>query len=433
MRKACLWALVLVLCITPVHLVTAQDGTGEPVAEWQPVAVWTATDLATLFGIPVGTGPRLSPDGMRLAWIAAKYHAVCTGEIDTWEVTCTPLPDELKAADLFWSPDSRLIATHSEVLRSMNEPDIWLFEPESGALTNLTDDGFDGNILQDAGALVDITPTWDPITNDLYFFRTVRSDSIFNGLYRIAAGEDGIPSGEPELAVDLSDTFTEGLPVYRNTLTYPLDGGAAISPDGRTMAVIAVPGGRVMDAAIWLIDLADGTLSEAASAGDILPVGLPEWADPLRTMLGGLTWLPDGSGLVVCTLEQPDPSSIRIVRIIDLASGAITPLIDFSAAPSLEAFMSDAGPYGAEWLYDKMYAPVLFPDGSAVLYRNPTLHDQGDFSAVTLPAGDAPIRVLSGTGAITSAQAIHQGSIGQSGDSLHIWIADRLIAFERAG
>ena len=118
--------LLLSLAIT-AGLAGAQDGTLDE-AGLRFTGSMPLSWVEELFGVDVGGVPTLSPDGTRLAWIAA--DGLCTLSFDDGSNTCygeEDLPMRIGSA-LYWSPDSMAIAFHEDAVYRQNESDIWLLE-----------------------------------------------------------------------------------------------------------------------------------------------------------------------------------------------------------------------------------------------------------------------------------------------------------------
>ena len=130
----------------------------------------------------------LSPEGSWL--ITSKQAQLCVVSSDTFlEKTCV----EAKYVDfttLAWSPDSSRVAWTEDWAKRALDSDLWVFELESGELTILTDDGFEGTMIQavdtNAQITVDVAPAWSPDSTSVVFARTP-ADRDSTTLYRIPA------------------------------------------------------------------------------------------------------------------------------------------------------------------------------------------------------------------------------------------------------
>jgi hypothetical protein len=425
--------VMVVLIASHASIGLAQSGT---IGNWQLTEAINLHELAEQYGTEIGRDVVLSPDGNLLAWTTAG-SAICVGTISEPAATCYPV-EETRVSDLYWSPDSRFIATHENVVQQLLEGDIWLFEVATGQITNLTDDGVTD--FRDDGALLDITPVWDPATNGLYFFRAVddpANDRFTNGLYRIAA-QDGVPTGEPELVADLSSQFERPFPVYNSPGQFALNGSAAISPDGTTMAVLTRP--ALDDIDIWLIDLAGGALDHVAAWENIKTLGVPVWSPTDGDVPEGLAWMPDNQGLIVVDINTAfgGPTASPLARYIDIMSGAVTPLVDFSGVPDAPTFLRPAADSTGLSINDLHRNSVLLRDGTALLYFNAAFVYGGEtnpaFSALSLPPDGSDLVELIAFDWQTFDfdPRYYITSVGGSGDILHVLAAGHLLTFEQA-
>src|SRR5690606_28311125 len=83
-----------------------------------------------------------------------------------------------------------------------SDSDIYVFEREGVTLTNLTDDGYDGGLLDaPAGVPIDIVPTWSPDGQQIVFSRSLReNDSSSTTVMRIdRTGGEPVAIVTPEI------------------------------------------------------------------------------------------------------------------------------------------------------------------------------------------------------------------------------------------
>lgn len=436
--------LILILVIT-AGMADAQggeiDGTGLRFVGYMPL-----TQLADLLDVEIDLHTAtLSPDGMLLAWYGR--DSICVLTIEDGNETCYSdenLPGYMTTG-LYWSPTSQMIAFHEDAVRGSIESDIWLLDLTSGHVTNLTDDMFYGSYA-DAEATVnlDLLPTWDPATGDLYFFRVTRTveGSVTNALYRFRAG-DLASSTEAELVVDLTDTFPDMFPVYDLDIT-SLNGSTDISPDGTTLAFITRPDLDHLDtAAVWLMDLASGDLRVAAQRADIMNVGAPAWyweeAMSASDRLDGLAWLPDNKTLIVSSFSAESwwRSLAPALYALDTSSGAVRSLRDLSDIPDFKSYVTAPyTPEGYPAAWGQQMFSLLLPGGEAVVYTSgvvmPT--DTVAFSA-WLPGSDSdtaqPIRLAMIPTGDFEVLPVYRTSAGESDGTIRALSFGYLLGFER--
>lgn len=178
-----------------------------------PAAIPVSSGAIRYADVP-GVALALSPDGTMLAgvvdrerfgiWDTETFATVAeSGPLDEISIL-----DELSVA---WSPDSTAVAWSLDAARLLRDSDIYVFDVDTGTITNLTDDepmdrdavrlplgGGDGEPLD-----VDLYPSWSADSESLYFARTVWKDApeLATSLWRIS--RDGTGATEiAELAPD---------------------------------------------------------------------------------------------------------------------------------------------------------------------------------------------------------------------------------------
>jgi len=277
----------------------------------------------------------LSPDGTRIAWF--REDMLCIFTIDETATDCVDAPPEARLSPfrLSWSPDSRYIAFTEEFYRFFMEPDIWLFDTENNALTNMTPDGVDRIDLTnvDEEAVIDLEPTWNP-DGSLYFLRSSRDVESELRLYRIMP-----ETGAVEEVMTLSPDI-QALTAYTTQL-FSLNGGTAFSPDGTQLALaVGHPDRDEARNGAWIVDLTTGEIRQVLRMVELV-TGLPQDAEEkgIPIYLTGIDWNADGTALF---LQADNPAfGLEIPPIIyhyDLIEGALTPLIDFSENTTVQLF-----------------------------------------------------------------------------------------------
>jgi hypothetical protein len=230
---------------------------------------------------------------------------------------------------------------------------------------------------------------WDKATGDLYFWRTQLSGefTVSLALYRMTP--DG---GEPELVRDLTDTFSHQL-IWYNYAYWFMDGPSAVSPDASQVVLLVNSYDTYSDTSadgLWLVDLTDeqsapqhlGTVSDFQTAS-------PVWL-ALPPMPTGLSWTADGKGVVVVAFSQDTHVPMRVFYYVDVSSGTITPVVDFSDVPDMETLHTTMSEDGVVLRYYSPWTGVLSPLGNQLLMINDLGGVQGVMAAPLPPTGELP-------------------------------------------
>src|SRR5688500_18966813 len=139
--------LILALFALPA---LAQDA---PPSDLSGITIMEVAQIDRRTG-PGNTSAHLSPDGQRILHIDGATFCLLTAAGE--EEACYTLSEQtgLHPAQVtpdhdtvVWSPDSRFAAYTTEGWARGHDMDIWLFAANTGQLTNLTDDGYDGSIF----------------------------------------------------------------------------------------------------------------------------------------------------------------------------------------------------------------------------------------------------------------------------------------------
>jgi hypothetical protein len=307
----------------------------------------------------------MSPDGSSIVGVrpAIGYAQgeLCTFSVATLaERACTGLADLgsiIRLEDLAWSPDGTKLAYTVHAFRTLKDGDLWLMDVATGQVTNLDDDGFDGTIpfragQSDATITVDVSPVFTPDGATVTFSR-----STFSGGPK---GNDianvPVAGGKPSHLVDVSDevgiayfgmrwTADASTLYYTWSATDPKDIGNGIwsvAADGSyphivagatdtkagfpAVAQVASTGDRLLAwyplASIELTGRDTLALIDAMT-GIPTPLTVDE-PSPSVAAVQMATFSPHGTALLEVTIRtEPDHQ----VRIRDVATGAVTPLI----------------------------------------------------------------------------------------------------------
>jgi WD40 repeat protein len=340
-----------------------------PSSAQQALRVLSVRETDLIAG-PMNTAAVLSPDGTRFAHVTRER--LCIYSIDVIAQLCANLlaHDELRNLDaesISWSPDGRWLTFTSAGFITFRDADIWVMDTNTGALTNLTDDGTNTGLFQpETDGYMDASPRWLP-DGRILFLRY----AFFGGaqnfgppeLYAIAPA-----GGEPERLGRLphDDVFT--------TVIVPAPDGVRIAYEGYDSR--GYPD-RYENAGPWLSDL-DGSRAGPAWEWD----ASRDDSDSARRMLNA-AFSPDGRYLL--SIGAPDFYG----RFTPESSGLrLTPLADVPTIPQLvDAKIGHV--IGAGWS----------PSGAGLIYLvfDPSDRDAANGLYVAAEPGAPGQRVLQGT------------------------------------
>lgn len=378
-------------------------GFAAPAQDDSPVTVDTARPVTEIVGEKSAYLATVSPDGNFIVWGKQSGRGndrvlqACLFEFATAGKKCSDLSPDLFDGYPYqfqWSPDSRYVAFSENPVEMASESDIWLFDAQEGVFTNLTDDGLVGvwSYLLDDGEKVrlDYLPAWNPADGMIYFWRIVPLGNMrFTiGIYRIAP-----EGGDPELVRDLTADFAARLPLFQYDRFF-LDGMSAIAPDGSALAVIMsnVNDVGATEQTVWWIDLADATAEpyQLAATEDFL-AAVPTWAQDYPPQAQGLSWTGDSSGLIfVVNTAVGATMPFQIYYYIDVASGEITPVVDFSPIEEMDGYSEPAPGSELPWRVYSPWTGSLSPAGDKLLMVNDLGGTIALFTAPLPPTGDLP-------------------------------------------
>lgn len=338
-----------VLSVVIIVALTACGGPAQP-----PSASHPAVDLQVLddreIAVDSGRFVSLSPDGQ---WLAVDdAPELCIYAADSMgEEVCVNYKDEnvhsLAASTLAWSPDSSRLVFCENATRYMHDSDIWLLEIETGDLRNLTDDDYEGGILEGgrraSGVLLDFAPAWSPDGRKLVFARSELVEGDYDGtaLYTVDA-----KGGEPARLVRVSRE--EPLVVWYGVYW-------SVRPE-RIYYSVLFREPDDPDSGLWVVD------GDGRDEKQIVEAEQDEQGPPLLMGVSegerlALIWYPRAAGMLAL---EPNVSHYALA---DLDTGRVEPLKEAS---------------GDEIEFLGVRNATLSPDGSKVayVYRTPegTLH-----------------------------------------------------------
>ena len=290
--------------------------------------------------LPHGRAISLSPDGALLAAYDREVDSLCVYAVeDMAEVSCadlTGLRTAVRVGDITWSPDSTRLAFGQDAFVFLRDSDLWVMDAQTGALTNLTDDGFDDSLFPNDGEsdyFVDLAPAWTPDGQAITFSRTIGIDGDFssNVIAQIPAS-----GGEAETLATVSES--------RPGVFY-IPGGW--SPDGATFFYNVDTADRDdPQNGIWALDAASGQTRQLAGTDD------PELGSLALRQVS-----PAGDRLLTyypATVAQGYIGK-SVQRFVDPVTGEISPIPD--PVPESEIFQGSW--FGA-----------FSPDGAYLLQPN---------------------------------------------------------------
>lgn len=374
-----------------------------PAQDDSPVTVDTARPVTDIVDESTAYLATVSPDGRYIAYGKSsgkrsdRVLQLCLYEFETAGKVCSDLSPELFDGYPYqfqWSPDSRYIAFSENPIELGSESDIWLFDGEAGTFTNLTDDGivdlWRHVVAEGTTVELDYLPMWNASDGMIYFWRIV---PLGNMRYTIAVMRIAPDGGEAEEVRDLTTTFADRIPFYDYERLF-LDGVSAISPDGSTLAVLMTSFDEMGSAqqTLYTIDLTDSEAApEAWASIDDFRAALPEWAQYFPPQAQGLSWTGDGAGIVVVSNSAADDSMpFQVYQYVDLESGAVTPVVDFSGIEEMDGYFEPAPGSDLPWRVYSPWTGSLSPAGDKLLMINDLGGDVALFTAPLPPTGDLP-------------------------------------------
>ncbi len=285
-------------------------------------AIPTAGEVR-LFELPEGRAVSMSPDGTKLAVVVPPSTSLCIYDVATEaEISCADLAvlnSGIRTEDVVWSPDSTRLAFGENSFLTLDDGDLWVMDAQTGALANLTDDGYEGALMAlsggdaDVTASVEVSPAWTPDGRSITF----SSSQIVEGKWRGNVIGQIPADGSEDMEILARVTPEEPGVVYR---------GTGWSPDGASFYYTLIHTSLDdPENGIWVYDKATGATRQLAvsddpqagplalravsPAGDRLlayyPVGLNQTGFPHTSML---RFVDPGTG-AVSPVPEPDPGA----------------------------------------------------------------------------------------------------------------------------
>jgi Tol biopolymer transport system component len=280
----------------------------------------------------------LSPDGK---WYFGQgLETICIFEAATLtEKVCSNWATTLDLNSIAWAPDSLRVA-FTENLNALVESDIWVFDISSGVLSDITNDGLEGDLsttLQRAESEsteinLDSLPVWSPDGKTLAFIRSTYGNTKQTFLCLIPA-----TGGQATKLLIVDDQHS--LAVWR---------GMRWTPDGKKILfTITILEDETGKNGIWVVDKngenytqlvkdKEGwgyvSLYDVSAKGDVALIGYPR--------------------AIAFSAKNPN---LCFYELMDIKTGKLTPLIESPSGDQVE-----------------FYSPtqVTFsPDGSKILYH----------------------------------------------------------------
>ncbi len=260
-----------------------------------------------LLAAPAQSAAHLSPDGTQFVHIRGTTFCFYTlSETNEWlEDACIELEREVSGADaeeIYWSPDSQWLTlpTFREAFLFLRDTEIRIMNTETFEVVVLTDDGEDGNLLDDDfSGYFDTAARWRD--EDTLVFLRSRPDDDFQNTYLM---QMGIAAAEPqELAV---------LPAPSRLSTFAL----TVSEDGSQAAYNIAPPSSNPENGIWTIGLSD-----------LEPRQVIEIEEQARLPMN-LAFSANGNYLLSLNAQGSVRNSppISNIEVVDIAAGEIIPI-----------------------------------------------------------------------------------------------------------
>ncbi len=369
----------------------------------------------------------LSSKGERLAWpqsegrLWKRKGELCTYTFESAASNCVVAPDTYEGYPYAfpWSPDDGYIAFTENPFQLGYESDIWVYKTESGEFVDLTDDGVVGDwATAEAGSYaLDYLPMWNQQDGQIYFWRSIPDPaepiSMSLSIMKIAP-----ELGEAELVRDVQSDMGGDLIMFNDEQWY-MDGVSALSPDGRFVAVLTISAVQTEtndSDGLWIVDLEDTSVPprQVATADDFNTANLPWTGIPLYP--SGLSWQASGDHLVVLAQNNDTQVPVVVLYYVDVASGELTPVVDFSNLTEENEYMNAPDDKGLPLRFYSPWTATMSPDNQQLLMYQNLAGVAGLMESPLPPTGDLPAVVFESS--FQDLDATSRSSRGDNGKVL---------------
>jgi hypothetical protein len=197
-----------------------------------------------------------------------------------------------------------------------------------------------------------------------------------------------------ELVRDLTEDFRQEL-LFFDYQAYYMNGISAISPDGSKVVMAVSSFEDVYNYpknGLWLVDVADETAPPRLLADmEALQAALPGWQS-IPAAPAGVAWTPDSAGIVLLAASQDPQLAINLVYYVDVNSGKMTPLMDFSQYKHPDLFYSENVNGLPLFMYAPWTAAVSAAGDKLLLYSSAS--GAGTILAAPLPLDGSPLSLV---------------------------------------